>query len=175
MNEIIKKNGINYGIILGVSLVLFTAALYAIDITLFGSFWLGLIKILFFIIISVLVIMQTKKQLRQITFKEAFTSYFISAVIGITISTIFTIILFNFIDTDAKETVNKIAIEKTVEIMKNMGAKTSDIKKAIEKAGDTDNLSTFNQIMGMMVNFIIAAIFGFLLALIFRNKTSNLE
>ena len=41
MNEVIKKNGITYGIISGVFSALITATVYAIDLHLFTAWWLG--------------------------------------------------------------------------------------------------------------------------------------
>jgi Flp pilus assembly pilin Flp len=42
MNEIIKKNGIKFGVIAGAIAVLITAGIYIIDLKLFTAWWLGL-------------------------------------------------------------------------------------------------------------------------------------
>ncbi|ESU22820.1 hypothetical protein FEDK69T_17230 [Flavobacterium enshiense DK69] len=176
MNEVIKKNGINYGIVIGFISILLTASLYAIDIKLFTNLWLGLIMIVVYIIIGIVLVSKTKKQLNGlITFKEAFTVYFIAGAIGATMAVIFNILLFNVIDPEAKETLNNEVIEYTVNMMKKAGAPTEKIKEVAEKMQNTDNYSVANQGKGLVFNFILSAIFGALLALIFRNKTSNLE
>lgn len=174
MNPIVKQNGINYGIAMGIISILITALIYAIDLNLFVNMWLGLSIIAMFIIIGVILVSKTKKQLNGlITFKEAFTTYFITAVIGATMSVAFNIILFNFIDLEAKDTLNEIAIETTVNMMKKFGAPAEEITKQAAILKETDNYSIPNLSKGLIFNFIFSAVFGAILALIFRNKTSN--
>lgn len=176
MNTIVKKNGINYGIIIGIISILITAAIYAIDLKLFVNMWLGLSIIAIFIAIGVILVSKTKKQLNGlITFKEAFTVYFMAAVIGATMSVLFNILLFNVIDTDAKDTLNQLAVETSVEMMKKFGAPTSEITKQAAEMQSNDNYSAANLLKGLIFNFVFSAIFGALLALIFRNKSSNLD
>ncbi|UOK42478.1 MULTISPECIES: DUF4199 domain-containing protein [Flavobacterium] len=176
MNEVIKKNGVNYGITIGIISILLTASLYAIDLKLFTNMWLGLIMILVYIIIGVILVSKTKKQLNgQITFKEAFTVYFLAAAIAAAMSAVFNILLFNVIDPAAKETLNNEVIEYTVNMMKKTGAPTDKIKEVVEKMQETDNYSFMNQLKGLVFSLIFSSVFGALLALIFRNKTSNLE
>lgn len=103
INEVIKKNGITYGVMIGIASTLITATIYAIDLNLFTAWWMGLIGIAISLTISIILLSKTKKELNGIfPFKEAFTTYFIATVIGILISTTFNIILFNVID-PAKE------------------------------------------------------------------------
>ena len=97
MNEIIKKNGISFGVITGVISLLITFSIYIIDLSLMTKWWLALLIMLFYIIIGCILLIKTKKELGGfMTFKEGFTTYFISAVIGIAISVVFNIILYIF-------------------------------------------------------------------------------
>ena len=68
------------------------------------------------------------------TFKEAFTTYFIAAVIGILISTTFNIVLFNVIDPGAKETLNEIMIKYTVGMLQKFGTPASAINETVPKS-----------------------------------------
>lgn len=174
MNPIIKQNGINYGIVIGFISILITAAIYAIDLKLFVNMWLGLSIIATFIVIGVVLVSKTKKQIGGlITFKEAFTVYFIAAVIGATMSVVFNIILFNFIDLGAKDTLNELALETTINMMKKFGAPAEEISKQAALLQGNDNYSILNLSKGLIFNYIFSAVFGAILALIFRNKTSN--
>jgi uncharacterized protein DUF4199 len=176
MNEIIKKNGVNYGIIIGIISILITACIYAINLKLFVNMWLGFAIIAIFITIGVILVSKTKKQLNGfITFKEAFSVYFMAAVIGATMSVLFNILLFNFIDTDAKDSLNELTIETTVEMMKKFGAPTEEIAKQAALLQENDNYSIANLSKGLIFNFIFSAIFGAILALIFRNKAVQPE
>jgi hypothetical protein len=174
MNEIIKKNGISYGIITGIVSVLITTAIYSIDLNLFVKWWLGIIIFLVYIIIGIVLLSKTKKELKGIfSFKEAFTTYFISAVIGILISVCFNILLFNVIDPSVKDTLNEIIIKYTVEMMEKFGTPSSAINEAVKKMQENNPYSTIELIKGSAFSIAGSALFGLLLALIFKSKPSQ--
>ena len=174
MNEIIKKNGVSFGIITGVVSALITTAIYSIDLNLFTKWWLGIIIFLFYITIGIVLLSKTKKELKGIfSFKEAFTTYFISAVIGILISVSFNILLFNVIDPSVKDTLNEITIKYTVETMEKFGAPSSAINEAVKKMQESSPYSTLELIKGSAFSIAGRALFGLLLALIFKSKPTQ--
>ena len=174
MNEIIKKNGVTFGIILGVFSVLFTTAIYVIDLKLFTSWWIGIVAIVISITIGVVLVSKTKKQLGGIiTFKDAFTVYFIAALIGSLISTIYNYVLFNFIDPGAKETIKEITMKYTSEMMQKFGAPAASINETMQKLAQTDNYSLGNLMFGLAISLVISAIFGLILAAIFKSKSPS--
>ncbi len=174
MNEIIKKNGVSFGIITGVVSALITTAIYSIDLNLFTKWWLGIIIFLFYITIGIVLLSKTKKELKGIfSFKEAFTTYFISAVIGILISVSFNILLFNVIDPSVKDTLNEITIKYTVETMEKFGAPSSAINEAVKKMQESSPYSTLELIKGSAFSIAGSALFGLLLALIFKSKPTQ--
>ena len=172
MNEIIKKNGISYGIITGVVSALITTTVYSIDLKLFTAWWVTVLSIAFYIIIAIILLTKTKKELKGIfSFKDAFTTYFISAVIGILISVIFNIILFNFIDPSAKESIKEISIKYAVEMMQKFNAPSSAINEAVKKMQENDQFSIGNLFKGALTSILVSSIFGLILAAIFKTKT----
>ena len=174
MNEVIKKNGISYGIITGVVSALITAAIYSIDLNLFTKWWLGIIIFLVYIVIGIVLLSKTKKELKGIfSFKEAFTTYFISSVIGIAISVGFNILLFNVIDPSAKDTLNDIVIKYTGEMMQKFGAPSSAINEALKKMQETNPYSTIELLKGSIFSIVGSCVFGLLLALIFKSKPAQ--
>jgi len=173
MNEIIKKNGITYGIILGVFSILTTAVIYAIDLSLFTNMWLGVISIIIYITIGVLVVSNTKKQLKFITFKDAFTVYFLAAVIGTVISTLFNMLLFNVIDPAAKETIRELTTKYAVEMMQKFGAPAQAINEAAAEMEKTDNFAPLTLLKGMLFTFVFNAVFGVILGLIFKSRPAE--
>ena len=176
MNEIIKKNGITYGIIIGLFTILYTTAIYSIDLALFTNAWIGVITMIIYITIGVVLVSKTKKQLNNnITFKEAFTVYFLAAVVGSTISTLFNILLFNFIDPEAKEKIKELSIKYAVEVLEKFGSPDSAVNETIKKMGETDAYSARNLLMGLAFSFVFSAIFGLILAAIFKSKPSYNE
>ncbi len=169
MNEIIKKNGINFGIITGIISVLITTSIYIVDLSLMTKWWLGLSILAIYIIIGCVLLSRTKKDLGGfMTFKEGFTTYFISALIGIAISVIFNILLFNVIDPEAAVALKEMTLESTADMMKKFGAPTSEIKKAVEKLQDYDQFSALEQLKGSIWSIVGAAIFGLILSAIFK-------
>ncbi len=174
MNEIIKKNGITFGIITGVISILITGFIYLVDIKLFTAWWLGIVSIIIYLAIGIYLLMKTRKELGGVfSFKDAFTTYFISAVVGIAISVIFNILLFNYIDPSLKETVQELSIESAVNMMKKFGTPTSEIKKAVQGMSETNQFETFNQLKGSAFSIIFSAIFGLILAAIFKSKPKD--
>jgi hypothetical protein len=176
MNEIVKKNGITFGIITGVLSILITSTIYIIDLKLFTAWWIGILSIAIYLGIGIYLLSKTKKELNGIfPFKEAFTTYFISAVIGIVISVTFNILLFNFIDTNAAETVKDLTIEYTVNMLKKFNTPTEAIKEAVEKLQNTNQFSIVEQIKGSAFSILFSAIFGLILAAIFKSKPTYQE
>lgn len=174
MNEIIKKNGIQFGIITGVTSVLITTIIYITNLELFTSMWIGLLSIALYIVIGIVLLNKTKKKLNgEFSFKEAFTTYFISAVIGILISVIYNIILFNFVDPGAKEIIKEHTIKYTVQMLEKFGTPKSAIKEAIKELETNDQFSISKLLQGSVFSILFSAIFGLILAAIFKSKPSN--
>ena len=122
INETIKKNGITFGVIIGIVSALITSTIYAIDLNLFTSWWIGVLSILTYLTLGIILLSKTKKELNNIfPFKDAFTTYFIATLIGILISTLFNVLLFNFIDPSAKDTLIDLMIKYTVNLIHKFG------------------------------------------------------
>ena len=175
MNEILKSNGVKYGVIWSIIYILYTTILYVL-----GP--LNLIQpqkyltILIYITLGVIVITVTKKTLNNlITFKEAFTVFFITSVIGLGISTIYDIILFNLIDPGIKEPIKEYLLNEGIKGMKAFGVKTEDLKKFADEIKNNDTFSIMNILIGYVQHLLFASIFGLILAAIFKSKTNPLN
>jgi hypothetical protein len=174
MNKIIKKNGIMFGTVIGLISVLTTTLIYSIDLKLFTSWWIGLLNILIYITISIYLLVKTKKDLKGIfPFKDAFTTYFISVVIGILISVTFNIILFNFVDPAAKDTIKELTIKFAVEMMQKFNTPTEAVNQAIKDMQANDQFSIGQLIKGGVFSILFSSIFGLILAAIFKSKSTQ--
>ena len=172
MNDIIKKNGVAFGFLTGLCSVLITTLIYIIDLKLFTSFWLGIINKGIYLSIGIFLLVKTKKELKSIfSFKDAFTTYFISAVIGIVITVIFNIILFNFIDPGAKVTIKELTIKFAVEMMEKFNAPTDTVNQAIKEMQKEDQFSIVQLLKGSIFSVLFSALFGLILAAIFKSKS----
>ena len=174
MNEIIKKNGVTYGAILGLISIASTTLIYITDIKLFMSWWIGGISLILNIMIGIFLVSNTKKQLNNtISFKDAFSVYFIAGVLGSTLSALYNYFLFNFIDPEAKETLKEMTIKYTVEMMEKFGTPKEVLNQTIAELQKADNYSLGNIVMGLLFVYLIVAIFGLILAAIFKSKSPS--
>ncbi len=176
MNEIIKKNGIKFGVISAVISIVVTVLMYTIDINLFANSWIGIAMIIFYIGLGIYVVSISKKEMGGIiNFKEAFTAYFIYCTIGIVIANIFNYILFNFIDTGAKEQILEITINKTVEMMQKFDTPKDVLKETIKGMKENDQYSLSNILKGSAFSIIFSSIIGLIVAAVMKTKTTYNE
>ena len=174
VNEIIKRNGITFGVTIGIVSALITATIYAVDLNLFTSWWIGALSILTYLILGIVLLVKTKKELNGVfSFKNAFTTYFIAIVIGILISVLFNILLFNVIDPSAKETVNELIIKYTMNMMQKLGAPASSINEAIAKMKENDPYSPIQLLKGSVFTILFSSLFGLILAAFFKSKSTQ--
>ena len=174
INEIIKRNGITFGVFIGITSSLITATIYAIDLNLFTSWWIGITSIVIYLILGITLLSKTKKEVKTIfTFKDAFTTYFIATFIGILISVLFNILLFNVIDPSAKETLHQITIKLTANMMQKFGTPASVINEAITKLRETNPYSVIELLKGSVFSIVFSSIFGLILAAFFKSKSTQ--
>ena len=183
MNPIIKKNGINFGLILAFLLALPTLVGYAFANSIFVSYWTLGYVFLVVIVLGLFVIGSTKKDLGGfINFKNAFTAYFLMLLIGIVISTLISIVVFNFVDPGFKEVIKEKTIEKVESqrdwVMTKMANASQEqvdeandkFDEAIEKIKSQDQYGFGNQVKNLFFSLAFFAVFGLLEALILKKK-----
>lgn len=176
IHETIKKNGITFGIITGLTSILITTLIYSIDLNLFTSPWIGFTNLALYLVIAIVLLIKTKKEFKGVfTFKDAFTTYFISALIGIAISIVFNIILFNFVDPSAKDTIKELTIKYMLSAMEKFNAPATTINKAIKDLKENDQFSIIGLLKGSLSNIVFCTIFGLILAAFFKSKPSSQE
>ena len=166
--SILKKSAINYGVVLGIILALITTLMYVVNTELFTKWWIGIITLLIVIITGIVSTAKSKSLLGGfMSFKEAFSSYFITVAIGLLISTLLGILLFTVLDPDLAEYLNERTIEITREFMEGFGAPEEEINKALADMEGQDNFSMMNQLKSYAFGLVFQAVLGLLVALIF--------
>ncbi|WP_452223386.1 DUF4199 domain-containing protein [Lacinutrix chionoecetis] len=171
-----KSSAINYGLYLGGFMALITILGYALYLDLLTKWWLGLILFVVIIVFGILSALKSKKiQEGYITFKEAFSSYFITVAVGIIISMIISIIIFNFVDPEAAIALKEKTIEASVQMMRNFNAPEEAVAKAVEQMEAQKNqFSIGPQLQSNAIFLIIQAVIGLIVALIIkRNPVSE--
>ncbi|RKE95012.1 DUF4199 domain-containing protein [Ichthyenterobacterium magnum] len=175
MEKSLKSSAINYGLYLGLFLASVTILAYAIQIELLTQWWLGIIMLIVIIGFGIFSTSKSKKMLNGfLTFKEAFSSYFITVAIGVLISMLVSIILFNFIDPDAAITLKEKMIEKTAEMMQNFGAPEDAIADTITKMEEQEGqFEIVSQLKSNAFYLVFHAVIGLIVAAIMKKANPD--
>jgi hypothetical protein len=169
-----KKIATTYGLYLGAILALITTLMYSLNQELFTKWWIGILTILIVITLGIVSVAKSKgAQNGIITFKDAFTSYFITVAVGLAISTVVGILIFNVIDPELASYLQEKTIELTREFMEKFNTPEADIEEALAKMAETDNFSIISQLKSYVFGLLFQAVLGLLVALIFKRKDPN--
>jgi Protein of unknown function (DUF4199) len=169
--EALRKNAINYGMFLGLFLIVIYTIVYAVDISLFTNSWVGIINMMVITGFGIYATTKFKKgNANFISFKEAFSSFIITVIIGSLIYTLFFIVLLNFIDTEAKTIITDNVIKYTVDMMQKFGGKAADINKIIKDMKDSDSFGIIGQLKGFAYSIVLYSIIGLITALIIKKE-----
>ena len=172
MEKSFKSSAKDYGMYLGLALTLWTVIAYVIDLELMVNLWLNLLVLPVVIIGFGVVSTAKSKQILGgfLSFKEAFTSYFITIALGIGISFAVSIILFNYIDTEAAITIKEIAVEKTIAMMEGFNTPPDQIAKQVEAMENNDLFSFKSQIFQIAQSLVFFTIIGLIVAAIMKKS-----
>ncbi|MFV0564338.1 MAG: DUF4199 domain-containing protein [Flavobacteriaceae bacterium] len=169
----LKSIATDYGLYLGGIIALLTVIAYAFSLELLANMWYGFFIMAVVVGLGVLSVAKVKQAQGYASFKESFTAYFITIVIGILISTLVSYLLFNIIDTEAAENLKQITIEKTVEMMKNFNAPSEAIAQTVETIETQDQYALGNILKGLGGNIILYSIIGLIVAAAMKKNNPN--
>ena len=170
-----KSSAINLGLYLGGLMAITTILGYALYLELLTKWWLGILLFIAIIVFGILSALKSKKmQGGFITFKEAFSSYFITVAIGILISMVISIIIFNFVDPEAAIALKEKTIEATIQMMRNFNAPEEAVAQTLEQMEAQKNqFSIAPQLQSNAIFLIIQAVIGLIIALIVKRNPEN--
>lgn len=167
INEVIKKNGIVFGIVIGIIACLSQAVTYVGGETIYKSTFYGIFISLLYWGLRIYQAIVTKKDLgNTINFKDSFTTLLISTSIGILISILFSYIFYNFIVPEFKPEINNFMNSKQLELFKAMGKTTSELNEILKN----DNFSITNLFKGGLISIVISSIFNLIISAIIKTK-----
>ncbi|WP_223034977.1 DUF4199 domain-containing protein [Hanstruepera marina] len=175
MEKSLKSMSINNGLILGLLLSVISVLVYAVNLDLFTKWWLGIILFLIAVGLGAYSAVKFKQQQGFLSFKEAFTAYFITIAIGTLIATVVGIIIFTFVDPDAAQYLNEQILILTKETLENFGAPKEAIQEAMVEAEKKDNFSIGAQAQAYVVRLVIYSIIGLIVALIVKKNNPDEE
>jgi hypothetical protein len=170
MNEIIKKNGITFGILIGLIAILKELLNYGFGSSFYKSPMAGIAFGLIFWLVRIYQAYDTKKKMKDIiSFKECFTTLLISTSLGIFISLTFNFVFYNFIVMDFSVEFNEFMNESMVQLYKIMGKSFTELKEI----ASNDNFSILNLIKGGLFSIVVSSFFNLILAAIFKSKPKD--
>ena len=175
MNEIIKKNGINFGVILGVIGIVSQMTVYAIGgISKENAILNSVIQFVFwaaYLIVRIIQCNKTKKEFNGfISLKELFTTLTVTIIIGILISQSFTYLFNNFIDVEYGNTLNEFMNEQQIVAQNAMKSFTNVTSEDLKKIAETNNFSILNILQGTLIAFLLSSVMNLILAAIFKKN-----
>jgi ABC-type antimicrobial peptide transport system permease subunit len=136
------------------------------------SFWLIIVFVILFILFGVLAGLERKKTLGgYMSFKEGLQAVFLAFVIGSLITTIYSYILYNFLDPTLPDQLKHYSLETTESWMRKFKAPQDQIDEQLDKVAAQDFSMTLgktvlNYLQGLIFYFVVAAI----ISLIIRKK-----
>jgi len=176
MEKSLKSIATDHGLYLGVALALLTILAYAINIELLTNMWYGIFILVLIIVFGILSVIKTKQQFNSYaTFKEVFTAYFITVLIGLVISTLVSYLLFNIIDTDAAEVLKQKTIEKTVEMLQGFNAPAEGIAEAVNNIETQNQFSLLSIVKSLAGYLVFFSIIGLIVAAAMKKNKPETE
>ncbi|GGZ82689.1 DUF4199 domain-containing protein [Algibacter mikhailovii] len=176
MENSLKSIAINYGLYLGVLLALITVLAYAINIELLTNMWVGIVILVAIIVFGIISVAKAKQaQNGFASFKQAFTAYFITILIGLVISTFVSFLLFNVVDTEAAEVLKEKTIEKTVEMMEGFNSPTDKIDEAVTQIESQNQYSLGNIAKGLAGYLVFFSVIGLIVAAAMKKSDPSAE
>jgi hypothetical protein len=128
------KNALRFGAIIGLVSIGTTVLLYAIDYTLMVQLKVLFILLALYIGLVIYGGINYRKQIGgYLSYGKAFQHGFISLVVGGIIGTLFSIILYNVIDTELPQKLTDATVENTEAMMRGFGTPEDQIDIQMEK------------------------------------------
>lgn len=175
MNEIIKKNGIKYGVMFAIIATVYSYAVYVIDESIFTNWWISIILMLGGMALFVVASVKSKtEQGGFITFREAFSAFMIAAIIYLVISTAGNILLFHVIDPGLGARLQEMITELMYERFEKMMSE-EQLAEAMQKMEEQDSFSLTGQLKGVISGILFFAVIGLISALIIRKNKPEWE
>ncbi|WP_298496714.1 DUF4199 domain-containing protein [uncultured Algibacter sp.] len=172
MEKSLKSIATNYGLYLGITLALITVFAYAVNLDLYTKIWFGLCLLALIIIFGIISVVNSKKANNGfLSFKNAFTSYFITVLIGIVISTLISIIIFNFIDPEAAAELQEKVINSQIERLEAYNVPSEVIDETMEKMEAQGNMFAIgNVIQSLIFQLIGFSVVGLIVAAVMKKN-----
>lgn len=176
MENISKKTGLKYGVILSVYYLIYNCVLFFTDPTLFTQPMYGVISMIVVLVLGVLCVYTAKKNYGGlITLKQAFTPYLIMISIGFLVNNLVLFVLFNYVKPEYIEINSQLLYELAKQNLTASGVSGEDLNKQLEVIKNTEHYSFQTIFYSIAQSILFGSIAGFLISLTFRNASENTQ
>lgn len=172
MKDYILKNALVFG---AISIILNSAS-YSLGVDFFMSPALFFFKIVLYVTVLTILVVNFRKIIGgYISFKETFSVSLGITAAGSFVSTLFIILLFNFIDSGFAVMIKEATIENLIILLEQIPeAYHEDVEKSIEKIENSNLYSVKNQWKALIREIFAYSIISVILAL-FIKKDKPIE
>jgi len=162
--------GLTYGLITALVIIVFTAVMYLGGANLFlGN--LGYLVFLMLIVMGVVAAVAEKKANGGwLTLQDALKTCFLVYVIGLAAQTLFVWLLLNVIDTNFKNVVAQVSLQKMEEVLRRFGVSEEKIDQAVADQRGKDQFTLGKMIMGLAFYYIAFFVIALIVAAIVKKK-----
>jgi len=176
MNDAVKNAASKYGPIIAGIGIAYTLVAYLLNMELMVNMWAGIsLWIINFVLLIISVRAAKQAMGGFISFKNAFGTFILTFVISSLLTTVFAIVLFNVVDTEAAEELQELTIETTVSFMEKLGTPESEIEKQVANLEETNQFSLGSQVKGFFMGIVFYAILGLIVAAVMKKDKPQFE
>ncbi len=171
IDPIIKREASRWGLTLAAVNIAFYLVAYLGNRGWFVSITATSILFLINVVVLIVAVVQARQAMGGfITFKDAFSVSFFTALIYSMLGTVFIILLFNVVDPAAAIEIQNLTIENTIAMAERFGGNTDQIDEMIEALENTKQFGVKQQVSGFFTGLIFSAIMSAIIAA-FMKKT----
>lgn len=171
LNPTVKSIAAKYGLLLGAVLTAGILLAYFINWDWFLQPWFQIHRLFLVLTFGILGVYVSRTTIPgTFSFRDGFSAYFLTIALGSLISVLIMVMMLNHYDPDAGKYVSALSIEKSNEMLEQLGRSPEEIEKAMEILKENNQFSFFNQLKGTVMNLVLYCIPGVLIALIFKTK-----
>lgn len=170
MNQSMKQIAIKFGTYLALLNIFYMLYAYLVDSSVLVEMWLSLVTFILSVGIGIFAVRKFKQSNKgYASFKEAFSTYMLTAIFSIAVYTFFTMLLFNFDTNFAAETMD-LTLDNAFERYQNSGMSNEEIEQNLSLIKNSDPFSILGQLKTAAFSVMFTAIFALIVGVTMKRN-----
>lgn len=171
-SKALKSNLIKFALIIGFISIVISVLTYVIDEQLMTKWWFGVISLVIAIILFFIAGFSYRNDLGgYISFKQGFVFILLLSVFSTLISTLYSLLQFNFVDPELGGRLQEAIVQNTIVMMEKMNVPDEAIDEQVEKMQANNMFSNANIIKQFFINSLVGGvILGLIIGAIIKKK-----